>query len=100
MVSQRIWTKGRTAPALVTPVAGESILKPHFRGDALPLRTSLQPRAAADVCCLHNVMHFIGVTIPKMAPSTGGIGAPPNTRFDGPTLVYNPTASRSVQPFL
>jgi len=41
---QRISTKGRIAPALVNPAAGESILKPRFRRDE---RTSLQPRAAA-----------------------------------------------------
>ena len=39
--------KGRIAPALVTPATGESILKPRFRRDHCPLRTCLQPRAAA-----------------------------------------------------
>jgi len=43
---------GRIAPTLVTPTADESILRPRFRRDALPLRTSLQPRPAA-VCCIH-----------------------------------------------
>jgi len=32
---QSISTKRRIAPALVTPAAGESILKPRFRRDAL-----------------------------------------------------------------
>ena len=43
---QSISTKRRIAPALVTPAAGESILKPRFRRDALLGRTNLQPRAA------------------------------------------------------
>ena len=37
----------RIASATVTPAPDESILKPRFRRDALPLRTSLQPRAIA-----------------------------------------------------
>jgi len=43
---RRIFTKGRIAPALVTPVAGESILKLHFCREPLsrdPLRTILHP---------------------------------------------------------
>ena len=39
-------------PRTCHPTADESILRPRFRRDALPLRTSLQPRPAA-VCCLH-----------------------------------------------
>ena len=41
---QRILTKGPIDPALVTPAAGESILKPLFRRDALcPVYKSAQP---------------------------------------------------------
>jgi len=58
---QRSATKGRIDPALVTLAAGESTVKPRFRRDALlPLRTSLQPRAAAAVCCLLSLMHSTG----------------------------------------
>jgi len=73
---QSISTKGRIAHALViTTAAGEPFLKPRFRRDALPLRTSLQPRAAAGVFCLHSPMHFNGGTTRNMAPSLGGIRA-------------------------
>jgi len=45
---QRILPKDRTAHPLASPLAAaESIRKPRCRRDALPLRTSLQPRAAA-----------------------------------------------------
>jgi len=36
----------------------------------------------------------------KIAASHGGSGPPSNTWFPGPTRVLDPTASRSVQPFL
>ena len=63
---QRILTQGRVIPALVTPAAGESTLKPRFRRDALPLQTSLQPHTAAGVCCiLSNAFHW-GKTTPKI----------------------------------
>jgi len=49
---QSISTKRRIAPALVTPAAGESILKPRFRRDALsPPDKSAAPRCCG-VCCL------------------------------------------------
>jgi len=53
-------TKGRIAPVLVTPTAGESILKLRFCCDVLPLQTSPQPSDAAGVCCLYSLMHFKG----------------------------------------
>jgi len=40
---QRILTKGPIDPALVTPAAGESTLKPLFRRDALCIYKSAQP---------------------------------------------------------
>jgi len=45
MSGQRNLTKSRIAPALVTPAAGESILKPRFHPDpdVLPLRTVYRP---------------------------------------------------------
>ena len=68
-------TKGRIAPALVTPAAGESIAKPRFRRDALPLRTSLQPRAAAafDAYTVSNAFE-LGEQPLKLYPSPGGSG--------------------------
>jgi len=102
MKCQRILTKGRIALATVTLAAGESILKPRFCGNALPLRISPQPRAATGVCCLHSLLHFNGGgTTPQIAPfpsgDTGlhllhGSLVPPESKTQ--------TASRSVQPFL
>jgi len=41
---QRILTKGCITPTLVTPAAGDSILKPHFCTDALsPVDKSAAP---------------------------------------------------------
>ena len=87
-------------PALVTPVVGESILKLCFRSDVLPLQTSLQPRAAVGICCLHSLMHFDGGVINprKMASSTPGSSL--LTQFPQQPQFTIQTASRSVHPFL
>ena len=86
-------------PALVTPVVGESILKLCFRSDVLPLQTSLQPRAAVGICCLHSPMHFNGGVInPQMASSTPGSSL--LTQFPQQPQFTIKTASRSVHPFL
>ena len=83
---QRILTKGRIAPALVTPAAGESTLKPRFRRDALSLLTSMQPRAAA-------VFAAYAFQWERKTPKTfflwEGSGPPPNTWFFGSTRVYS-----------
>jgi len=66
---QGVLTTGRIAPELVTPTADESILRPRFRRDALPLRTSLQPRPAAyTVGCIS-----AGGTAPKISSPLGEI---------------------------
>jgi len=72
---QRISTKGRIAPELVTPVAGESILKPRIGCDALsPVDKSAAP-CRCDVFCLHSLMHFDGRTTPKLSLFLAGIRA-------------------------
>jgi len=74
--------------ALVTPAAGESILKPRTGHDALPQWTSLQQPCAAEGCTGHcctghlllkqfNAFQW-GEQIPKTAPSMG-IRLPSNT---------------------
>ena len=91
MKCQRILTKGRIALATVTLAAGESILKPRFCGNVLPLRISPQPRAATGVCCLHSLLHFNGGNNPTNCPfSKRRYGPPPITWFLGPTRVQNP----------
>jgi len=59
---QRILTKGRITSALVTPTAGESILKLCFHHDMLsPAEKSAAP-CCHSICCLHSSMPFSGVT--------------------------------------
>jgi len=55
---QRILTKDRIAPVLVTPEAGESSILAMTR---CPVRTSLQPQCVCcGVCFVHSLMHFKG----------------------------------------
>ena len=66
---QRILTKGRIAPALVTPVAGESILKPHFHRDALSPADKSAALCCCGICCLQSsVPHFSGRNDPQNCP--------------------------------
>jgi len=71
--------KGRIAPALVTPATGESILKPRFRRDRCPLRTCLQPRAAAAFPGYSLQCISMGELPSKLPLLLGGILAQPNT---------------------
>jgi len=66
---QRILTKGRIASY------------------ALPLWTSLQPRVAASVCCLHSLMHLNGGNNPQNAPFPLGFLGP--TRIQPNTIRYD-----------
>ena len=92
--------KCRIAPALVTPVPGKFILKPHFRCDTLsPADKSAAP-CCCRVCCLHSLTDINGGTTSKTVPSPEGPGleSPKGLGFLGPP--ESTTPSRSVHPFL
>jgi len=62
---QRTLTIGHIAPALVTPVAGESIPKPRFRRDALSTADKSAAPCCCGVCCIHSLLHFNWESSPK-----------------------------------
>jgi len=87
--SQRISTKGHTAPTIVTPAVGESQSEAALCHDVLsPMDKSAAPYCCS-ICCLHSLMHFDGGTTPKSAPCHRGTWPPPNTWFLRPTQVHN-----------
>jgi len=97
---QRISTKGRIAPALVNPAAGESILKPRFRRDELsPADKSAAP-CCCGICCLCSLIHFIREQ-PSKLPFPWGSGPPPHLKDGslGTPEFHTQTASRLVHPF-
>jgi len=91
---RKIFTKGRIAPALVTPAAGESILKLHFRREPLsrdPLQTILHPMLLGRLLLTESNAFQCGNNPPPIAPSPAeGSRPPPNTWFLRPTRVHNP----------
>jgi len=83
--------KCRIAPALVTPVPGKFILKPHFRCDTLsPADKSAAP-CCCRVCCLHSLTDFNGGNNPQNRPFSRGtrVRIPQGTRVPWPTRVHN-----------
>jgi len=92
---QRIPTKGRIAPALVTPAADESILKPRIGRDAaVPCGQVCGPVLTRG---LLRTRYKMEEQRPKLPLRLGDTGPPPNRWFFGSTTQ---TSSRSVQPFL
>ena len=77
--------EGRTVPALVTPAAGEAILKPRFRCDALSPADKSAALCCCSLCYLNSLMHFNGPENPKLPLPLGRSGLPPNTWFPRPT---------------
>ena len=84
-------SKGRIAPGLVTPAAGESILKLHIGRDALSLVgvwTGLQPRAAAAFAAYTvDAFQWRGTTPKVVLPWRSG--PQHNAWFPGPARVHN-----------
>ena len=83
-------SSGETAivtPRRVNPVSSRAFVVARF-----PLRTSLQPRAAAAFAALHSLMHINEGTTPQKTnvPSLRGFGPPTTKWLLGPTQVYNP----------
>jgi len=85
--------KGRITPALVTPPAGESIMKLHWTEamTCCPCGQACSP-VLLWTFSAYSLMHFKGGTAPQIAPPhlLGGYGPLLNTWFLGPTRVHNP----------
>ena len=86
---QRISTKGRIAQNLSPPRRVSPIWSRAFAVTRCPLRTSLQPRAAAGACYLHSLMHFSGGVQPPKFPLPWG--------DPGPHLIHGSLAHPSPQ---
>jgi len=87
---QRILMKSHIAPALVTPVVAEPVLKPRFLRDTAP---------AKGVCCLHSLIGM-GEQPPKLPLPLGDQGPHPIHGTLGPPESTTQIASRLVYPFL
>jgi len=108
---RRIFTKGRIAPALVTPVAGESILKLHFCREPLsrdPLRTILHPLLLGRLLLTESNAFQCGNNPPKLLlplredPGRhlipGSLGPPESTTQPTSRSVFSVFAGFIVEP--
>jgi len=96
---QRTLTKSRIAPHLiVTPAAGESILKLRFRREALSPADKSAALRCCGVCCLRSLMHLNQGSDPQNCPFHWGNSGPHPTHASlGQSRVFNPYRMSTIE---